>query len=168
MVYRLTDAAPSITPIALPRELCFEVWVCPTSASTPELIGRVKALRAADPAAHSRWLGAQANASERAAASAFAEDGEGFLAALRAQYAALLGLGSAAGAPIVTPELAQLAPQAVGEGGVLLPAGAGGGDIALFVGRAASSVGLRTALRERAHVLLSCELAAAGASDMPV
>jgi len=162
LVYR-RGTPPRITPIALPGELTFEIWVCPSSASTRELIARVEALRGSDAAAHQRWLGAQIEASERAASAAERGDAQALLGALGAQQAALLGLGVAAGAPIVTPELAELDPQARSEGGVLLPAGAGGGDVALFVGRAASSAGLRAELQKRSHSLLETDMSATGA-----
>jgi phosphomevalonate kinase len=165
LVYRLGDGAPRITPVALPAQLRFEIWVCPSSASTPRLIAQVEALRARDPAGHARFLGAQADASHAAAACAEQGDAAGLLQALRAQFAALSGLGHAAKVPIVTPELAELGPAAEGEGGLLLPAGAGGGDIALYVGPRPSSAALRAALQRRTHVLLDADIAAGGVSE---
>jgi phosphomevalonate kinase len=165
LVYQLGQAAPRITSVVLPAELHFEIWVCPSSASTPQLIAQVEALRARDPAAHARYLGAQADASRAAASCAERADAAGLLQALRAQFAALSGLGRAAQVPIVTPELAELGPAAEGEGGVLLPAGAGGGDIALHVGPRPSSPALRVALQQRAHSLLEADIAAGGVSE---
>jgi phosphomevalonate kinase len=94
-------------------------------------------------------------------------DAAGFLSALRAQQRALSGLGLAAGVPIVTPELGELAPRAETEDGVLLPAGAGGGDIAIFVGYAPSTPGLRAALANHGHRLLNVQLSAPGAAAVP-
>jgi phosphomevalonate kinase len=91
----------------------------------------------------------------------------GLIGALRAQQRALSGLGRAAGVSIVTPELTELAPTAESEGGVLLPAGAGGGDIALFVGRAPSTPALRAALESRAHRRLDLDLSASGVQVVP-
>jgi phosphomevalonate kinase len=162
LIYQM-GTPPRITPVTLPAELHFEIWVCPTSASTRELIARVESLRSTDPEAHRRWLGAQVEASRRAASAAERGEAEALLVALRAQQSALLWLGTAAGAPIVTPELAGLDPLARAEGGVLLPAGAGGGDVALFVGRAASSAGLRAELQKRSHALLQTDISAEGA-----
>jgi phosphomevalonate kinase len=161
--YRFDAAGPEIAAVALPVALQFEVWTCPTSASTPALLGAVQRLREQAPETHARWLGAQAEAAASAARCVQQHDAAGLLAALLAQQRALSGLGRAAGVPIVTPELAQLAPIAEGEGGVLLPAGAGGGDIALFVGGAPSSSGLRAALDKCAHRLLRTDLSAPGA-----
>lgn len=166
LVYQLTDAAPRITPVTLPAELAFEIWVCPSSASTRELIARVEGLRGRDPASHARYLGAQADAARVAASSVESGDAERLLGALRAQHDALLGLGRASGAPIVTPELEELDPHARREGGVLLPAGAGGGDIALFVGRSRSSAGLRAELAARSHELLDTDMSAPGVTEV--
>ncbi len=166
LVYRLDEGAPSITHVALPAALVVEVWVCPSSASTPELLGKVAALLARDPGAHARLLGAQASAAADAATAVLAGSTQGVLAALRAQYAALSTLGLAAGAPIVTPELAEVAPLAEASGGALLPAGAGGGDIAVFVGTSPSPAALRAELRARSHRALPVGLAARGASAL--
>jgi phosphomevalonate kinase len=163
LVYRLTDGAPEILPVTLPGGLCCEVWICPTSASTRELLGAVAELGRARPAEHRRWLEAQSAGARDAAASLQRSDASGFVSALRQQLAALSGLGRAAAVSIVTPELAELAPAAESEGGVLLPAGAGGGDIALFVGRKPSSAALRGALADKSHQLLKADLSADGA-----
>jgi phosphomevalonate kinase len=162
LVYRLDDAGPQISPVALPGGLHFEVWTCPTSASTRELLAAVARLAERAPEEHARWLGAQAAAASAAALSVQRPDPAGLLAALIGQQRALSGLGRAAGVPIVTPELSQLGPLAEREGGVLLPAGAGGGDIALFVGVTPSSPELRVALQNGAHRLLETDLSAPG------
>jgi phosphomevalonate kinase len=167
LVYRIGPSAPSHQSVKLPPELSVEVWTCPTSASTRELLAAVKALGERAPEQHATWLGAQTSAANAAALSVQRQDAAGFLAALRAQQRALSGLGLAAGVPIVTPELAELAPHAESEDGVLLPAGAGGGDIAIFVGRAPSTSGLRAALENHAHRLLDVELSASGVAALP-
>jgi phosphomevalonate kinase len=146
----------------LPADLHVEVWTCPTSASTRELLRAVARLAEVAPERHARWLGSQILAANQAALAAERRDPIGLLAALRSQQRALSGLGQAAGTPIVTPDLLALAPQAEAEGGVLLPAGAGGGDIALFVGRSPSTAALRIALENRAHQRLELELSAPG------
>jgi phosphomevalonate kinase len=166
-VYQLGPTGPSSRPTLLPAELHVEVWTCPTSASTRELLAAVARLATREPEQHARWLGAQILASNTAAFHAAHGDSFGLIGALRAQQRALYGLGRAAGVSIVTPELAELAPTAEGEGGVLLPAGAGGGDIALFVGRAPSTPALRAALENRAHRRLELELSAPGVQAVP-
>jgi mevalonate kinase len=78
-------------------------------------------------------IGAQAAASENAAAAVEHGDARAFVRALVAQAAALAELGACAGAPIVTPELEALRELAEKRGAAVLPAGAGGGDVALWV-----------------------------------
>jgi phosphomevalonate kinase len=164
LVYRLSAGGPELSPVELTPELTFEVWICPSSASTRELIAAVARLALSAPSEHASWLSAQSLGAVAAAESIERKDPAGLLGALSAQFRALSGLGRAAGAPIVTPELAELAPLAEKEGGVLLPAGAGGGDIALFAGTAPSSPPLRAALENRAHRLLRTTLSAPGAA----
>lgn len=164
LVYRIGSGEPELSPVELPASLCFEVWTCPTSASTRELLAAVARLAVSFPDEHAHWIGAQTSAAVAAAASVAQGDAGGLLAALGAQFRALRGLGKAAGVPIVTPELDDLGPLAAAEGGALLPAGAGGGDIALFAGFSPSSSALREALTRRGHEQLDTELSAAGAA----
>lgn len=167
LLYRVGPGGGDSRSVVLPRALHVEVWSCPTSASTRELLAAVARLVEHKPQLHARWLGAQILASYEAASSVQRGSARGLVAALRAQQRALLGLGNAANVPIVTPELAALAPLAESEGGVLLPAGAGGGDIALFVGRAPSSAALRGALEAHAHQRLVTGLSAPGVEAAP-
>jgi phosphomevalonate kinase len=166
LVYRLGSVQPELSPVELPPTLCFEVWTCPTSASTRELLAAVARLAGSAPQEHARWLAAQTEAATAAAACVANRDAPGLFAALDGQYHALLGLGRAASAPIVTPVLEELGPHAAAEGGVLLPAGAGGGDIALFVGASPSTPALREALAQRGHHRLETELSAPGADSV--
>jgi phosphomevalonate kinase len=163
LVYQLLPSGePQLTPCELPADLHVEVWSCPTSASTRELLAAVAELGRRDANAHRRWLDLQGDAATAAAQRLQAGDALGVVKALRGQLSALSGLGRAAGVPIVTPELAGLAAAAEQEDAVLLPAGAGGGDIALFVGARASSEALSAALHARDHRRLSASLAAPG------
>jgi phosphomevalonate kinase len=166
LVYRLSPTAPLWSPVELPETLHIEIWTCPTSASTRELLAAVARLEAHSPSEHARWLEAQAAAATRAAECVVKRDAAGLVAALTEQYRALSGLGRAASVPIVTPELEELGPLAAAEASVLLPAGAGGGDIAIFVGASASSPGLRRALTARAHELLPADLSVSGVSEL--
>jgi phosphomevalonate kinase len=163
LVYQLpTSGEPQLTPCELPVDLHVEVWSCPTSASTRELLGAVADLGRRDATTHRRWLELQGDAATAAASRFQGGDALGVVQALRGQLSALLGLGRAAGVPIVTPELAELSAAAEQEGGVLLPAGAGGGDIALFVGTSPSSEALSAALNAREHRRLAASLSAPG------
>jgi phosphomevalonate kinase len=160
--YRLEPLGATIRPVALPAPITVELWTCPTSAATRELLAAVAQLAQRSPAQYARWMGSQILAAHDATRAALRQDARAFIAALRAQSRALSGLGDAARVPIVTPALAALAPRAEAEGGVLLPAGAGGGDIALFVGGGPSTAELRAALEIHAHRRLATELGAPG------
>lgn len=167
--YRLVDGEPLHEALSLPSSLVVELWTCPESASTRELLFAVSELAARSPDEHQRLLAAQALAAEQALSASREADGPSLVAALRAQHRALHALGRAAGARIVTPELADLNAAAESQNGVLIPAGAGGGDMALFVGPHPSTQALRVALAARAHQLLPAALSvrgvAAGARD---
>jgi phosphomevalonate kinase len=162
--YRLAPHGAHIQAVELPAHMTVELWTCPTSAATRELLAAVAQLAKHSPEKYARWMGSQILAAHDAALGAARQDAREFIAALRAQSRALSGLGDAAQVPIVTPELAELAPRAEEEGGVLLPAGAGGGDIALFVGNGPSSRDLRAALENHAHRRLDTDLSAPGVS----
>jgi hypothetical protein len=75
----------------------------------------------------------QADASERTADAVLAADAHAFTSGLRQQAEALTALGRAAGVAIVTEEVVRIAAAAERVGAAALPAGAGGGDIALWV-----------------------------------
>lgn len=121
-------------------EVVFESWACTTSASTSAMLERVLALAASRPDAHANLI-ARARAGAEAAASATSAGG--FVSALDEQNAALAELGDACGAPIVIEEVKRLDELAREEGARFYPAGAGGGDIALFLGQAGSSATFR-------------------------
>ncbi len=164
--YRLERAGPRVEALALPAGLSIEVWACTAPASTRLMLQAVQGLGAREPQQHDELLEAQAMASEQALAAALSLEPEAFIAALGAQHRALEALGRAAQVPIVSPALSALLPFAEAEAGVLLPAGAGGGDISLFVGRAASGAQLRQRLWDADHRLLQMELSAPGVASL--
>jgi phosphomevalonate kinase len=124
---------PSITPVTLPASLFIEVWSSAESASTAAMLGRVAALRDERPSEHAglmRRLTAAAEATRSATSAA------SFVEACREQLAGLSELGDRAGAPIVTAA-ARAFDQAVADRqAVVLPSGAGGGDVVLVVSSA--------------------------------
>jgi phosphomevalonate kinase len=121
----------------------------------------VNALAERDPARYRTTLDAQATAAHRALLACQLDDAEAFIAAIDAQRVALSDLGRAADANIVTAEVAALAKHAARLGATVIPAGAGGGDIALFVGREPSSL-LDGALLEQHHERLALTLGVEG------
>jgi phosphomevalonate kinase len=123
-----------LSRVALPSALYFEVWACSVSASTSAFLARIAEFAARDPAAHARCIDAQAQAAESALAAAERGDAADFVQAIARQVTTLTALGESASVGIVTPELAELARLAGEHSAAFLPAGAGGGDVAYWVG----------------------------------
>jgi phosphomevalonate kinase len=121
---------PTFAPAMLPAPLFIGVFSSATAASTADMLARVAALREARP---DEYRASMARLSAAALSAAGARDGAAFVSACHTQRDALDELGNLANAPIVTAEMRAL-QAAVGEGPVVLPSGAGGGDIVLVIG----------------------------------
>jgi phosphomevalonate kinase len=127
------DAA--VRAVDLPAGVVFAAYFSGTSARTSDLRARVDALVAASPRALSRLeavASSAASAVERGAAAEFVE-------AARDYGVGLDALGHAADAPIVSEACRKLGLLAAVEGAAFLPSGAGGGDVAVWIGRAPPS-----------------------------
>jgi phosphomevalonate kinase len=146
-----------LTPVALPSALQFQIWACSVSASTAAFLKRIAEFAARDPLAHRARIAAQADAAAFALDAVQRADAADFVAAIARQVEALSALGAAAGVGIVTPELAELAALAASSGSAFLPAGAGGGDVAYYVGLAPPAPDFEA--RARALGLARVELA---------
>ena len=121
----------------LPERLTVVVYDSGMSARTSDMLERVGALRR-------RGDGDKVFARLRevaceAVAAVARRDGPGFVTAVRAFGRALDDLGRAALAPIVPPSFAELAERASYEGAAFVPSGAGGGDVAVWIGLSAPS-----------------------------
>lgn len=168
LVAQRLGGALSVAGRTLPEALFIEVWAAPGSASTAELVARVRELAARAPGEYRELIGAQASAAERAASALGAGDARALVEALGAQHAALARLGDAAGAPIVLSEVRRLHRAAEHAGAVVLPSGAGGGDVELYVGLAPPAPELgaeRAALGRR---VLALRLGARGVHAAPL
>lgn len=161
LLVRRSGTGLDLEPVVLPA-VHVEAWASGTPASTPELVARVNALASIDPLLHEERMQAQTDGAERAASAVRAHDAAAFVEALGAQCRALAALGRAAGAPIVTEAVAELNALASSENAVVLPSGAGGGDVALYVGSRAPSAELAARARELGHQRLDLELGARG------
>ena len=149
-------------PQAWPESLVVEVWAAGQAASTSELLHAVFDLKRRNAAEFGALMNAQALAAA-AAADAFARGSvRAFLVALAEQHAALDKLGRAAGVEIVIDAARQLHAVAQTEGGCLLPAGAGGGDISIFAGLQRSSAEFRELAGRLAQNPLNLALGARG------
>jgi mevalonate kinase len=153
---------PETAAVALPSALTFETWWSGVPAVTSELVARVAELGRAEPARHAALLGAQASASERAAAAFAAGDGAELLVAFSEQRRALRALGEAAGVAIVTAACHALGVEAERSGGTAWPAGAGGGDVLLYAGPGPSSLAFRELAGRHGHRRVSLSLGARG------
>jgi phosphomevalonate kinase len=153
-----------VAPHQLPRGTVVEVFASPVSASTGDLIRRVRAFAAVDPPRYRQLLDAAARGSHAAKAATTTPD---FIAAIGAQLDALAELGALSGAGIVTPEAAAVRPVAAAEGAIFGPSGAGGGDIAVYIGGAPSSARLRALAQTHGYTLLDLTIAAPGVTWSP-
>src|SRR6185369_13579807 len=131
---RTASGSLQLSRLELPSALRFEVWSCSVAASTSAFLATIAEFAARDAALHARCINDQAEAAERALDAAKRQHAADFVAAIARQVTTLSALGAAAGVNIVTTELAELARLAVALGAAFLPAGAGGGDVAYWVG----------------------------------
>lgn len=161
------DGPPAHRPVRLPASLVVEAWICPESAVTAQMLSPVRALRAAAPARYTELVAEARAGAEAFVAAADAGDARAALEAITAQRRGMLALGAATGVPILPPYLAALGDLAAIEGAVFAQAGAGGGDIALFFGRAPSSLSLRREAASRGLVLVPLTLGAEGVHPAP-
>jgi phosphomevalonate kinase len=159
--YREGDAT-RVVPMELPSDLFIEVWVSGVSASTPELLSRVRRLRDRDPARHTELMDAQAEAAGEALAALARRDVAALIQALARQLECLGGLGDASGAGIVTPSCRELGVMAEQERAAVIPSGAGGGDLLLFFGTQPASPELAARAHETGHERLELGLGARG------
>lgn len=134
LVARRREGALELATVQLPSGLSFEVWACTAAASTAEFLTHMRAFEAHAPERYQALLGAQAEAAEAALDATARGNAPDFVTAIARQLSALSALGEAAGVGIVTPEHAKLARLASAHGAAFLPAGAGGGDVAFYVG----------------------------------
>jgi phosphomevalonate kinase len=162
IAYRRGAERPEALAVKLPAELVFEVWWSGKPASTSELIGKVNALRERAQARYVKLIEAQEAASLEAELALARGDSPRFLDALEAQRHALAALGSAAGAAIVDSAAEELGDLARTFGGAALPAGAGGGDVLVYVGVAASPPEFAALAARSGHERLELTLGARG------
>jgi phosphomevalonate kinase len=148
---RPTDA--TMRAVDLPAGLVLASYWSGTSARTSELLSRVDALRARGGASA---VFTRLRAAAEDAADAVA-DAASFVRKASIFGRVLASLGEAADAPIVPPAFAELASLAEHEHAAFYPSGAGGGDVAVWLGIAPPS----PAFTRRAEALALAPLALA-------
>ncbi len=158
---RSSDHSLQLEAVEMPSDLIVEVWASPVAASTPALLGAVARLRERAPQLHRSLLERLKAAAERAADALRRKQSAEIINELSEQRLGFEALGQAAGADIITPEVAQLARTAP-PGAAVLPSGAGGGDIVLWCSRQASPSQFRELAATLGHRLLPLQLHARG------
>jgi phosphomevalonate kinase len=158
---------PVVARAALPEPLFVGVLASGTSASTPDMLARVAAFARARPDDHARAMGRLCDAAaETATAITEAGNAARFVDACREQVARLAELGDLAGAPIVTSE-ARAFGAAVSTHGVVMPSGAGGGDLVLYLGVGAPYEGVANIAASFGFTPLAVSLGARGVHAAP-
>ncbi|NUP12792.1 MAG: hypothetical protein HOW73_42685 [Polyangiaceae bacterium] len=160
----IAGSKPDVTPIALPSDLSIAVFAATTSAVTSGFVAKVRALAASRPSDFDPLMAA---ASQGARAAVEATAASELCAALAKQRDALATVGSLAGVPIVTEEVAVLARAASAEGAFFGPSGAGGGDVAFFASHRPPSSSFVAEARHAGYDLLDCRIGAEGAREIP-
>ena len=117
--------------IALAPGVRIEVYASSTASSTSEMLARVRAFARSNAAGYADLIAALTDAARQAVKATTLT---GFQQALREQVIGLSSLGDWASAPIVPEWLRELAGRAHAAGVVVMPSGAGGGDVVLSVG----------------------------------
>ncbi len=144
---------------ALLPNLTIEVFASHKAASTAGMLAAIAKLRERQPGLVEWLLDAAGTASHGALEAA---DIASFTHALRQQYQALGRLGEAAGIDIVGADSEALDRLAREVGASFGPSGAGGGDVALYVGEAPSSANFRSGAERHGMTRLSLRLAVSG------
>ena len=150
-----------VEPLLLPGALVVEAWASEVAASTSEFLQAVARFRARSPSEHAALFGALRAAAERASQALRSGQTPDLIAQLDQQRAGFLALGRAAGIPIVTPEADRLS-RAAGPRAAVLPSGAGGGDIVLWLSDRPSPREFRDLARSLGHHLLPLTIHARG------
>lgn len=156
--------APAARPLTtarhdLPAGVHLQAYQCPVAAATAPMVAAVARLAADQPETYRevmRTLGGHA------AAAVAASSPEALVAAIAGQVEGLAALGRLASIPIVTAEVAELDVLARREGACFCPSGAGGGDVAFWVGQQLPSRRFATAAQGRGMAVLPLGLGARG------
>jgi len=119
---------------ALPAQTVLAVFACSTSARTSELRAFVDRLAEAAPSVHHACIADLTSIAEAAAKAVRAGEREAFVAAVRLAARALARLGASAGVAIVPEGFEALEALAAAEGAAFCVSGAGGGDVATYIG----------------------------------
>ena len=138
-----------IRRVQIPRGLEVTVFACATSARTSELRAEVERLQASRPETYDAIMDDLIAIAEDGAGAARDNDAPAFVDALRRTARGLAVLGDAAGIGVVPDRFDELEAIAAEEEASFSVSGAGGGDVAVFVGPTTPG----PKFLERAHAL---------------
>lgn len=155
------DRPGDMSAVTLPA-LHFEVWTCPNAASTRGFLQSVRLFKQANPNAHHTLFTTLGAAAQQAHEACLTGNGSQWLDALRTQARCFQELGQRAEISIFTPEVSALYTLAEREGAVVMPAGAGGGDLVLYCSFKPPSEDLARARAARKIEALGVALGARG------
>jgi phosphomevalonate kinase len=136
-------------PASLPAGTVIHVFACASSARTAELRAQVDRFAALSPGSHRACIVDLETIAHAAAGAVKSGDRRALIEAVGLAARALDRLGAGAQAPIVPQGFDALERVATAEGAAFCVSGAGGGDVAVFVGSAPPSA----AFLERAVAL---------------
>jgi phosphomevalonate kinase len=128
-----------VRKVVLPAGLRVDVFACATSARTSELRAAIDRLGKSDPAQHRACMTELVLIANDAASAIQAADGATFVETLRRTARGLARLGAAANVGIVPDGFDALEAIAAREEASFSVSGAGGGDVAVFVGATSSA-----------------------------
>jgi phosphomevalonate kinase len=157
----LPDRPGTMAPVTLPA-LHFEIWCCPNAASTRGYLEQVRHFKNKHAAAHNALFASLGSAARQAHEACLTGNTANWLQALRTQAQAFEELGQQAQISIFTPEVSALSTLAQREGAVVIPAGAGGGDLVLYCSTKPPSSALIRARSGRQIEALDVQLGARG------
>lgn len=162
LLVRQTSPEPNFERVSLPRGLVVRVWASGVAASTADMLRAVERLRHRDGETYAQNMQALSALAQSAARAVANDDAPQLIAALSRQCRQLDALGKAAEVPIVTPQVKALSLAAESAQACFLPSGAGGGDVALWIGCAPPDADFEARAAAFEHVRVSGELGARG------
>ena len=152
---------------ALPQSLNIEVWASTQASKTSGMLRQLRQYQSQEPKEFEKLMVELCISAQETADAIEGDQFQTLISAYQRQAEALLQLGKAASMPIFTEDLRELHLLAKKENVVLMPAGAGGGDINLWIGEGKSSEALRLAAAERGILPLDLKLGGPGLSALP-
>ncbi len=156
--YQLGASGPEISPASLPP-ISVQAFATLKPADTGAILRLVRGYaRSNEPAFRNIIDPAIRGAQEAASAQTIGA----LVQALLAQREAIARLGEAIGVPLVEKFLTELDRWTLPEGGVLIPAGAGAGDILLHVGAERAGASVRAELAARGMMEIELEIGVGG------